>query len=168
MGMSQPGPPSVAPTAGSHYSFKLLSTTGLRIGEALGLHSQDVMLTRDDERVGVLGQGGRRRTVLLDDRTLVRLLRHYLRERGYQHGPLFRAEHGVAVSALRYQSVHDRWVEYAARAGDRRVPARPSSRSRAGSGERRGVLGDDQEEAGAPRTWRPVNTLILSSRFVPH
>lgn len=97
--------------------FTMLATTGLRIGEALGLHVEDVVLTRDDERIGVLGKGGRRRTVLLDDRTLVRLLRRYLRERGYRHGPLFRAERGVAVSALRYQSVHDRWTAYSAGAG---------------------------------------------------
>ncbi len=73
----------------------LLATTGLRVGEALGLHVEDVDLSRDDERVAVLGKGGRRRTVLLDDPQTVRLLRRHLRERGYHHGPLFRAERGV-------------------------------------------------------------------------
>ncbi len=39
----------------------LLATTGMRVGEALGLHVEDVDLSRDDERVAVLGKGGRRR-----------------------------------------------------------------------------------------------------------
>ena len=39
----------------------------------------------------MLGKGGRHRTLLLDDPTLLRLLRRYLRETRYRHGPLFRA-----------------------------------------------------------------------------
>jgi len=97
--------------------FTLLATTGLRVGEALGLHVEDVSLHRDDERVSVLGKGGKRRTVLLDDPILVRLLRRYLRETGYAHGPLFRAERGVTTSPLRYQSVQARWASYAPSVG---------------------------------------------------
>lgn len=96
--------------------FTLLATTGLRIGEALALHVEDVDLTRNDERLSVLGKGGRRRTVLLDDPELVRLLRRYLRQTGYQRGPLFRAERGQALTALRYQSVQARFSQYAATA----------------------------------------------------
>jgi site-specific recombinase XerD len=93
--------------------FTLMATTGLRIGEALSLHIDDIQLQRDDERLTVLGKGERHRTVLLDDPTLLRLLRRYLRETGYRHGPLFRAERGTASSPLRYQSVQTRFVGYA-------------------------------------------------------
>lgn len=97
--------------------FRLLATTGLRIGEALGLHVEDCHLERDDERLSVLGKGGRRRTVLLDDREAVRLLHRHLRERGYKHGPIFRAERGNPITALRYSSAQARFAQYAAAAG---------------------------------------------------
>ncbi len=95
----------------------LLATTGMRVGEALGLHVEDVDLSRDDERVAVLGKGGRRRTLLLDDPQTVRLLRRYLRERGYRHGPLFRAERGTTTNALTYASAQERFQTYARAAG---------------------------------------------------
>ncbi|MGH3780096.1 MAG: tyrosine-type recombinase/integrase [Pseudonocardiaceae bacterium] len=72
--------------------FRLIYTTGMRIGEALSIEIDDLDLTRDDEHVTILGKGGRRRTVLLDDPSVVAMLRRYLRARGYRHGPLFRAE----------------------------------------------------------------------------
>lgn len=97
--------------------FALLATTGVRVGEALGAHVEDLTLDRDDERLTVVGKGGRRRTVLLDDPALVRLLRRYLRETGYRHGPLFRAERGTSSTPLRYQSIHSRWASYAEVAG---------------------------------------------------
>lgn len=97
--------------------FRLLATTGLRIGEALALHVEDLSLERDDERVQVLGKGGKRRTVLLDDPELLRLLRRYLREQGYRTGPLFRAERGTTTSPLTYQAVQARFAAYAAAAG---------------------------------------------------
>ncbi|GAA1585130.1 hypothetical protein GCM10009789_43510 [Kribbella sancticallisti] len=37
------------------------------------------------------GKGGRIRTLLLDEAQLVNLLRRFLRQTGYTHGPLFRA-----------------------------------------------------------------------------
>ncbi len=74
--------------------FLLLYTTGMRVGEALTIEVDDLNLRRDDEHVTVLGKAGRRRTVLLDDSTLVALLRRYLKARGYRHGSLFRAEQG--------------------------------------------------------------------------
>jgi len=60
----------------------------------------------------VLGKGGRRRTVLLDDPKLVTLLRRYLSTTGYQHGPLLRAEKNGDGAPIRYQSVHARWRAY--------------------------------------------------------
>ncbi len=74
-------------------------------------------MIRDDEHLRVVGKGGQRRTVLLDDPALVLQLRTYLKQTGYQHGALFRAEkngHGGAVS---YQAIHERWTQYCAQAG---------------------------------------------------
>ncbi len=81
----------------------------MRVSEALALHVEDVDFTRDDERIAVLGKGGRRRTVLLDDPETVRLLRRHLRERGYRHGPVFRAERGQPATSLRYASLQERF-----------------------------------------------------------
>lgn len=65
--------------------FRLIYETGVRVGEALALHVEDLDLTRDDEHIPVVGKGNRRRTVLLDDPKLVPLLRHYLTQTGYRH-----------------------------------------------------------------------------------
>ena len=61
--------------------FRLIAELGLRVGEALSLQVEDVDLARDDEHLSVLGKGGRRRTVLIDDDGLVIQLRAYLRHR---------------------------------------------------------------------------------------
>jgi Phage integrase family len=97
--------------------FRLLAETGLRIGEALGLYIEDLDLTSDDEHLIVVGKGGRRRTVLLDDSDLVAQLRAYLKQRKYTHGPLFRAEKNGRGGPLRYQSVQGRWRRYCEAAG---------------------------------------------------
>ncbi|ABF45998.1 MULTISPECIES: tyrosine-type recombinase/integrase [Deinococcus] len=97
--------------------FRLVFETGLRIGEALGVHVEDLDLTRGDEHLTVLGKGSRRRTVLLDDPKLVNMLRRYLRTLGYTHGPLFQATKNGRGGPLRYQSVQERWQGYAERAG---------------------------------------------------
>lgn len=97
--------------------FTLLANTGLRVGEALGLHVEDLQLQRDDERLSVLGKGGRHRTVLLEDPNLLRLPRRYERETGGHYSPLFRAERGQATTPLRYQSAHPRFASYAVAAG---------------------------------------------------
>jgi integrase/recombinase XerD len=97
--------------------FRLIFETGLRISEALGLHLEDLDLTADDEHLNVLGKGGQRRTVLLDDARLVGQLRAYLKQTGYHHGPLFRAEKNGRGGSLRYQSVQERWADYCAQAG---------------------------------------------------
>ncbi len=97
--------------------FRLLYETGLRVGEALSLYVEDVDLTTDDEHLHVLGKGGRKRTVLLDDQAVVAQLRAYLRHARYQHGPLFRAEKNGRGGPLRYQSVQALWTRYCTRAG---------------------------------------------------
>jgi integrase/recombinase XerD len=97
--------------------FRLIQETGLRIGEALAIHVEDLDLTADDERLSVLGKGGRRRTILLDDPRLVVELRGYLKATGYLHGPLFRAAKNGRGGPLRYQSVQQRWAGYCAAVG---------------------------------------------------
>jgi len=66
--------------------FGLLYTTGMRVGEALAVEVDDLDLSRDDEHVTVLGKGGRRRTVLLDD---VPLSGFHLRVTAYTTGGMF-------------------------------------------------------------------------------
>ncbi len=99
--------------------FRLVHETGLRIGEALQIHVEDLDLASDDERLSVLGKGGRRRTILLDDPRLVAELRGYLKHMGYRHGPLFRAAKNGRGGPLRYQSVQQRWAGYCQAAGVR-------------------------------------------------
>jgi integrase len=84
----------------------------MRIGEALTIDIDDLDLSRDDEHVTVWDKGGRRRTVLLDDPVLVALLQRYLKVRGYQHGPLFRAEKNYIGGPLRYASAQQLWAKY--------------------------------------------------------
>lgn len=97
--------------------FRLLFETGLRIGEALTLYVEDLDLTRDDEHIRVVGKGGKRRTVLLDAPQVVSQLRDYLKQLGYRHGLLFRAQKNGDGQPLRYQSIQERWAEYCAQAG---------------------------------------------------
>lgn len=96
--------------------FRLLAETGLRISEALQLDVDDLDLTSDDEHLHVLGKGGHRRTVLLDDPKLVTLLRRYLKETQARHGPLFRAIKNGDGQPLRYQTIQARWASYCAKA----------------------------------------------------
>lgn len=94
--------------------FRLIYETGLRIGEALLIHLDDLDLTRDNERLTVTGKGQQERTVLLDDPRLLKELRAYLKATGYEHGFLFRAMKNGDGEALRYQSVQQRWAGYCA------------------------------------------------------
>jgi integrase/recombinase XerD len=97
--------------------FRMVFETGLRANEALGLYVEDLDLTAGDERVTVTGKGNKRRTILLDDDTLVVQLRGYLRTTGYKHGPLFRAEKNGRGGQLRYQSAQELWSKYCLAAG---------------------------------------------------
>ena len=97
--------------------FKLIFETGLRISEALSLYIDDLDLAIDDEHITVLGKGRRRRTILLDDPSLVVLLKQYLDKHGYQHGPLFRAHKNYRGGPLRYQSAQEKWDKYCQQAG---------------------------------------------------
>jgi integrase/recombinase XerD len=97
--------------------FRLLFETGLRVGEALALHVEDIDLQLDDERIIVTGKGGKRRTILLDDSRLVSLLQRYLQQTGYKHGYLFRAHKNARGGHIRYQSIRTRWIQYCEQAG---------------------------------------------------
>ena len=97
--------------------FRLIFETGLRIGEALPIHVEDLDLSRDNERLAVMGKGKQQRTILLDDPRLLRELRAYLKQTGYQHGFLFRALKNGDGGALRYQSIQQRWAHYCETAG---------------------------------------------------
>jgi integrase/recombinase XerD len=97
--------------------FGLIAQTGLRAGEALAVHVEDLDPTPGDEHLRVVGKGGRPRTVLLDDDRLVALLRRYLTTAGYRSGPLFRAEKNHIGGPLRYASAQARWAQYTATAG---------------------------------------------------
>ncbi len=92
--------------------FHLLLETGLRVGEALALYIEDLDMTPDDEHLQIQGKGGKRRTLLLDDPHLVKLLRTYLKRIKYQHGPLFRAQKNSRGGPLSYQAVQYRWGIY--------------------------------------------------------
>jgi len=97
--------------------FRLLLETGLRVSEGLSLYVEDLDLSLDNEHLTVVGKGGKRRTVLLDDPRLVKLLRAFLKRMGYKHGPLFRAEKNGRGGPLRYQSMQERWDHYCLQAG---------------------------------------------------
>ncbi len=96
---------------------RLLLETGLRVSEGLSLYVEDLDLSLDNEHLTVVGKGGKRRTVLIDDPHLVKLLRAYLKRMGYQHGSLFRAEKNGRGGPLRYQSMQERWDHYCSQAG---------------------------------------------------
>src|SRR5260370_19923898 len=97
--------------------FRLPAETGLRVSEGLSLYVEDLDLSLDNEHLTVVGKGGKRRTILLDDPQLVQQLRAYLKRLGYKHGPLFRAEKNGRGGPLRYQSMHERWDHYCSQAG---------------------------------------------------
>ncbi len=97
--------------------FRLLLETGLRVSEGLSLYVEDLDLSLDNEHLTVVGKGGKRRTILLDDPRLVQQLQAYLKRMGYKHGPLFRAEKNGRGGPLRYQSMQERWDHYCTQAG---------------------------------------------------
>ena len=73
------------------------------------MYVKDLDLRPDDEHARVHGKGGTVRTVLLDDRGYVGLLRLYLARAGYTSGPLLRASINGRGGPLSYDAAHSRW-----------------------------------------------------------
>lgn len=97
--------------------FETAYVCGARASEVCGLYVEDLDLRLDDEHVRIHGKGGSVRTVLLDDRGYVALLRLYLARSGYSSGPLFRASINGAGGPLSYDAAHHRWEGYCGTAG---------------------------------------------------
>jgi len=97
--------------------FETAYTCGARASEVCGMYVEDLDLGLDDEHARVHGKGGTVRTVLLDDRGYVALLRLYLARGGYTSGPLFRASINGRGGPLSYDAAHNRWKKYCAAAG---------------------------------------------------
>lgn len=97
--------------------FEMAYVCGGRASEVCGMYVEDLDLRVDDEHARVHGKGGTVRTVLLDDRGYVALLRLYLARAGYTSGPLFRATVNGRGGPLSYDAAHSRWKKYCAAAG---------------------------------------------------
>jgi integrase/recombinase XerC/integrase/recombinase XerD len=97
--------------------FETACVCGARAAEVCGLYVDDLDLRLDDEHLRIHGKGGTVRTVLLDDRTYVALLKLYLTRTGYRAGPLFRASINGSGGPLSYDAAHHRWVGYCTSAG---------------------------------------------------
>ncbi|MGF0320885.1 tyrosine-type recombinase/integrase [Nocardia fluminea] len=97
--------------------FETLYVCGARAEEVCGLYVEDLDLVLDDEHVRLHGKGGSVRTVLLDDRGFLALLKLYLARTGYTSGPLFRASINGRGGPISYSAAHHRWQKYCAAAG---------------------------------------------------
>jgi integrase/recombinase XerD len=97
--------------------FETAYVCGARASEVCGMYVDDLDLRLDDEHARVHGKGGSVRTVLLDDRGYVALLRLYLARAEYTSGPLFRASINGKGGSLSYDAAHHRWTGYCAQAG---------------------------------------------------
>jgi len=97
--------------------FETMYVCGGRASEICDLHVEDLDLRLDDEHVRIHGKGGTVRTVLLDDRGYVAMLRLYLDRTGYIAGPLFRASINGTGGSLSYSAAQNRWAGYRAAAG---------------------------------------------------
>jgi integrase/recombinase XerD len=76
------------------------------------LYVEDLDLRLDGEHVRIHCKGGSVRTVLLDDRGYVVLLKLYLARAVYTVGPLFRASINGRSGPLSYDAAHHRWQSY--------------------------------------------------------
>ncbi|MFD1938714.1 tyrosine-type recombinase/integrase [Nonomuraea mangrovi] len=92
--------------------FETAYVCGARAFEVCGLYVEDLDLRLDDEHVRIHGKGGSVRTVLLDDRGYVTLLKLYLARAGYTAGPLFRAGINGRGGPLSYDAAHHRRRNY--------------------------------------------------------
>ena len=97
--------------------FETAYVCGARASEVCGMYVEDLDLRPDDEHARVHGKGGTVRTVLLDDRGYVALLKLYLARSGYTSGPLFRASINGRGGPLSYDAAHNRWKKYCAAVG---------------------------------------------------
>ena len=97
--------------------FETAYVWGARAAEVCGLHVEDLDLRLDDERVRIHGKGRTVRTVLLDDRGYVALLKLYLTRASYTADPLFRASINGTGGPLSYDAAHHRWDGYSTAAG---------------------------------------------------
>jgi integrase/recombinase XerC/integrase/recombinase XerD len=97
--------------------FETAYVCGARASEVCGMYVEDLDLQLDDEHARVHGKSGTVRTVLLDDRGHVTLLKLYLARSGYTSGPLFRASINGRGGPLSYDAAHSRWQGYCAAAG---------------------------------------------------
>ena len=97
--------------------FETAYTCGARASEVCGMYVEDLDLRLDDEHARLHGKGGSVRTVLLDDRGYVALLRLYLARAGYTSGPLFRASINGRGGSLSYDAAESRWMKYCTAAG---------------------------------------------------
>ncbi|WP_231509832.1 tyrosine-type recombinase/integrase [Streptosporangium roseum] len=97
--------------------FETIYMCGSRAAEACGLDIEDFDLRQDDEHLRIHGKGGTVRTVLLDDRGYVALLKLYLARIGYHFGPAFRASINGTGGPLSYDAAHHRWENYCEAAG---------------------------------------------------
>lgn len=100
--------------------FTLLSETGLRISEALGLRVQDLRLESKELRVS--GKGQRERTIHLVKTESLRLLGWYLRKYDIRDGLVFRPDsakqrHGASDKPIDYSVVAKAWKRYCLEAG---------------------------------------------------
>lgn len=96
--------------------FETAYVCGARANEVCELYVEDFDLALDDEHVRIHGKGGSVRTVLLDDRGYVALVRLYLARTGYTSGPMFRASINGKGGPLSYSAAHNRWTRYCAAA----------------------------------------------------
>ena len=100
--------------------FTLIAETGVRVGEALGIYHQDLILTPDDEQIVIRGKGGRTRTLMLYAAPeSLRLLQRFLRRTGITSGALFRGDpaRGGSARPIHYRTAHKAWGRYCAKAG---------------------------------------------------
>jgi integrase/recombinase XerC/integrase/recombinase XerD len=97
--------------------FETAYVCGARASEVCGIYVEDLDLRTDDEHARVHGKGGTVRTVLLDDRGYVGLLKLYLARTEYTCGPLFRASINGSGGPLSYDAAHHRWQNYCTAAG---------------------------------------------------
>ncbi|TDX84920.1 integrase/recombinase XerC/integrase/recombinase XerD [Amycolatopsis arida] len=100
--------------------FETAYICGTRASEACRIDVEDLDLRLDDEHIRIHGKGGTVRTVLLDDRGYVGLLKLYLARTGYRFGALFRPTINGGTSGgghLSYDAAHHRWSGYCRDAG---------------------------------------------------